>query len=108
MTKGESAPEVSLYTSTNGRTWTTFIPNETSIVLANVGDTVYFKAGESGNVAFASGYNLKDANNFSMSGKITASGNIMSLLNGETPPTNFTNNWVVANLFYGCSALTKA
>jgi hypothetical protein len=43
-----------------------------------------------------------------MSGKIAASGNIMSLLNGEEPTSVFATNQVFTYLFYDCSALTKA
>jgi hypothetical protein len=91
MTKGESAPEVSLYTSIDGRTWTPFIPNETLVTLANVGDKIYFRAGEDGNITFCSTNedrpNNSHANIFSFTGKIAASGNIMSLLNGDNPTT---------------------
>ena len=108
MTKGEYAPEVSLYTSIDGRNWTSFIPNETIITLANVGDTIYFKAGNSGNNRFCATNEATTeyANIFSLTGKIAASGNIMSLLDGDNPTTELHYNYTFAQLFRNCISLT--
>ena len=108
MTKGEYAPEVSLYTSIDGRNWTSFIPNETIITLANVGDTIYFKAGNSGNNRFCATNEATPeyANIFSLTGKIAASGNIMSLLDGDNPTTELHYDYTFAQLFRNCISLT--
>ena len=112
MTKGASAPDVSLLTSRDGNTWTQFIPNETTITLTNVGDYVYFKAGEGGNTGLGptSGTSTDYANVFTMTGKISASGNIMSLLNGNEQITELTenNSRCFLRLFQDCTPLTKA
>ena len=68
MTKGASAPSVSLETSSNGKTWVDFIAGTTEITLSNVGDYVYFRAGKSGNSTFASGTSEANCNIFSISG----------------------------------------
>ena len=108
MTKGELAPEISLYTSIDGRNWTQFIPNETTIILTNAGDKVYFKAGISGNSRFCSttGITIEYANIFLMTGKIAASGNIMSILNGDNPTTKLQHDYTFVSLFHGCTSLT--
>ena len=47
-------PSVTLETSTDGVNWTPFIPGTTSIALANIGDIVYFRNGDTVNKQFAS------------------------------------------------------
>ena len=47
-------PSVTLETSTDGENWTPFIPGTTRINLANVGDIVYFRNGDTVNKQFAS------------------------------------------------------
>lgn len=47
-------PRVTLETSTDGENWTPFIPGTTTITLANVGDIVYFRNGDTVNKQFAS------------------------------------------------------
>ena len=112
MTNFETPNPITLLTSTDGNTWTQFTPNETTITLTNVSDYIYFKAGEGGNTCFGL---VVDDNSigdweFVMTGKISASGNIMSLLNGEQLIYEMTNDnaGAFACLFYGCTALTKA
>src|SRR5574344_349152 len=78
MLSNGSAPVVSLETSSDGINWSPFVVGETTNVLANVGDKVYFRAGSSGNICTATG--PVGYNSFSMSGTISASGNVMSLL----------------------------
>ena len=80
MTKTGTPPEVSLLYSTDANTWNTFTPGTTTVTLANAGDKVWLKAGPGGNTAFAT-------NDFNytrfVTSKANASGNIMSLLDGE-------------------------
>lgn len=85
MTKVGAAPAVSLESSLDGITWTTFDADggTTPITLTNIGDKVYFRAGSAGNTRFASS-NTK-YHSFTLSKKVSASGSIMSLINGETP-----------------------
>ena len=112
LTSQNNYPDVSLQTSTDGNTWTTYTVNDT-ITLANVGDKVYFKANWQNQVMAVEGrYGQYYYNNFVMSGKIAASGNVNSLLeeNEETARTmNLADrNFCYAYLFSGCTSLTTA
>ena len=101
-----SAPAVTLETSFDGEIWESFTVGETTITLPNVGDKVYFRAGEGGNTAMASSAN--DYNNFSIiTGRIAASGNIMSLLNGVSPDSIIAT-YCYYSMFNGCTALVQA
>ena len=89
--------------STDGTNWSEFIPGTTTITLANVGDKVYFRGdnttiGESVSVYYK----------FVMSGKIAASGNIMSLLDKTCQSTTISNNYCYHYMFYNCTSLTTA
>ena len=106
MNKVGSAPSVTLETSFDCEIWEPFTVGETTITLPNVGDKVYFRAGEGGNTAMASSIN--DYNNFSIiTGRIAASGNIMSLLNGGSPDSIIAT-YCYSNMFNGCTALVQA
>lgn len=80
-----STPSITptLLYSTDGSTWNDFTPGTTVITLSNAGDKVWLKAGPGGN----SKINGTDRSywKFSFNKNIAASGNIMSLLDGETP-----------------------
>ena len=106
MNKVGSAPSVTLETSFDCEIWEPFTVGETTITLPNVGDKVYFRAGEGGNTAMASSIN--DCNNFSIiTGRIAASGNIMSLLNGGSPDSIIAT-YCYSNMFNGCTSLVQA
>ena len=106
MNKTGSAPSVTLETSFDCEIWEPFTVGETTITLPNVGDKVYFRAGEGGNTAMAS--SLNNYNNFSIrTGRIAASGNIMSLLNGDSPDSIMAVS-CYSSMFYGCTALAQA
>lgn len=49
MKANGSAPSLDLLYSTDANTWSTFTPGTTSVELDNVGDCVWFKAGQNGN-----------------------------------------------------------
>lgn len=101
-----SAPAVTLETSYDGEIWEPFTVGETTITLTSVGDKVYFRAGEGGNTALGA-YALSDYNNFVIAGKIAASGNTMSLLQGDV--TTYTlARYCFSNLFSNCKSLTSA
>ena len=89
--------------STNGTNWSEFIPGTTTITLAKVGDKVYFR-GYNTTVGESSTMYYK----FVMSGKIAASGNIMSLLDKTCQSTTISNNYCYSNMFRGCTSLTTA
>lgn len=92
--------------STDGETWTNYEWSGTAgtvITLANVGDYVMLRGD---NATFSI-----DNNNyykFVMTGKVNASGNIMSLLDKTCRKTDLPANYIFTSLFYQCSALYSA
>ena len=90
-------------TSTDGTNWSVFTPGTTTITLANAGDKVYFR-GDNAKVSESSSIYYR----FVMSGKIAASGNIMSLLDKTCQSTTISNNYCYCHLFEGCRSLTTA
>ena len=90
-------------TSIDGTNWSVFTPGTTTITLANAGDKVYFR-GDNITVSESSSIYY----NFVMSGKIAASGNIMSLLDKTCQSTTIPNDYCYYNMFYNCKSLTTA
>ena len=89
--------------STDAVNWSAYTIG-TDIVLENVGDKVWMKAGEGGNSG--SWFTTIMANyRFKMTGLIAASGNLMSIVDGETE--TFTAK-KFQSLFQGCTSLTTA
>lgn len=104
-TVAKSFPSSQTYeTSTNGMSWRPYTSGA-KITLSKKGNKVYFRAGEGGNTV-ATGNTT--SYRFVMSGKIAASGNIMSLLNGEVKTEIITSTYAFANLFYRCTSLITA
>ena len=89
--------------STDGTNWSVFTPGTTTITLANAGDKVYFR-GDNTTVSESDSTYYK----FVMSGKIAASGNIMSLLDTTCQSTTISNNYCYYYMFAGCTSLTTA
>lgn len=109
MTANGSAPTVYLETSPTGEdgSWSDFTVGSTTITLANVGDKVYFRAKQN-NQRFGT---MNGNNQFVMTGKIAASGNINTLLkaDGDVLDLNLTErDYCYANMFRHCTSLTKA
>ena len=108
LTKVGSAPAVNLQTSTDGISWTPYTVNDV-ITLANVDDKVYFKAVGS-NEKMTTGYS--DYNNFEMTGKIAASGNVNSLLEEDEQTARTMSlegkNYTYTYMFSNCASLTQA
>ena len=90
-------------TSTDGTNWSVFTPGTTKITLANAGDKVYFR-GDNTTVSESNATYYK----FVMSGKIAASGNIMSLLDKTCQSTIISNDCCYYYMFYGCRSLITA
>ena len=94
----------------NGNEWIDYTFNGLigeSISLANVGDKVYFrKAGEGVAESFSTS-SAKFAY-FKMTGKIAASGNVMSLIDPSCEATTIPCNYCFYKLFQNCSSLTAA
>ena len=89
--------------STDGTNWSVFTPGTTTITLTNVGNKVYFR-GNNTTVSESSSVYYK----FVMSGKIAASGNIMSLLDTTCKSTTISNKYCYYSMFRGCTSLTMA
>ena len=98
------APTVSLEYSTDGNTWSPFVVGTTTVTLANIGDKMYMRATSAGNTGM--GASESDYNEFEMTGKIAASGNVNTLLdqNGNATLTSY----CYYGLFEYCSSLTTA
>ena len=108
VTKSGTPPAVTLETSADGLNWTSFDADNgtTPIILANVGDKVYFRAGSGGNSAIASSLNNFRA--FTLSNYASISGDLTSILNQDTPGTALQSNLAMYKLFEGCTMLTGA
>lgn len=103
MAKHGSAA-VSLEYSTDGSNWDPFVVGTTTVTLVNIGDYVYVRATSAGNTGM--GNSTKNYNNFVLTGKIAASGNVDTLLdqNGNATLTNYCYYY----MFYNCTSLTTA
>ena len=94
----------SLEYSKDRTTWEPFIINSTSVDLPNNGDKVYIRAtGSNATFSETSSKWIK----FVISGSVSASGNIMSLLD-KNCGGNSVPEWAFYRLFYGNSTLTTA
>ena len=89
--------------STDGTTWYEFIPGTTTITLSNVGSKAYFRGDNTTICESNSTYY-----NFVLTGKIAASGNIMSLLDKTCLSTTISHAYCYSSIFYNCSSLTTA
>ena len=89
--------------STDGTNWSVFTPGTTTITLANVGNKVYFRGD---NTTISESTNIYYR--FVMSGKIAASGNIMSLLDKTCKSRTISNKFCYYRMFYNCTSLTTA
>ena len=101
--KGTPTKGQAFETSTDGVNWSVFTPGTTTITLSNVGEKVYFRGdnitvGESSSIWYR----------FVLSGKIAASGNIMSLLDKTCQSTTISNDYCFYAMFYNCTSLTAA
>ena len=85
MLVGSNAPEITLEISRdNGTTWLAW-DLTTTLTMPSVGSTICVRAGAGGNEFFSKNQwvgNINSTNTFGMTGKIAASGDIMSLLDG--------------------------
>lgn len=90
-----------LQTSSDGVTWTSYTIGST-ITLAEQGDKVYFKGD---NAVFSTSSN--DFYRFAMTGQVSASGNVMSLVDSSCQQTTV-SQYMFRALFADCTALTSA
>ena len=113
VAEGE-APKVSLEYSTDGNNWSPFVVSKegvegTTVILANVDDKMYMRATSAGNTGmgcYSRDYSGFIYNRFLMTGKISASGNVDTLLNQNGNATlTFACYY---GLFEYCTSLTTA
>ena len=108
--RGSSATGANLLYSTDPTdptSWTQFIVGTTTITLANVGDKVWLKAGTGGNTGFYGG--RTNYARFSLTtGLVIASGNIMSLIDGDSKTQTIPSAECFALFFQGCTSLATA
>ncbi len=105
----DTPPVVSLQYSTNGSSWETFVVGTTNVTLPNIGDKVYFRAGDGGNAKFAE--SSMGFNHFKATDSVNVGGNIMYLLNGSNLSNTFNtevNKNAFNSLFYDLSVLISA
>ena len=107
-------PTVSLEYSTDGNTWSPFVVSKegvegTTVTLANIGDKMYMRATSAGNTGmgcYSIDYRDVIYNKFVMTGKISASGNVDTLLNQNGNAT--LTSYCYYGLFENCTSLTTA
>lgn len=121
------APAVSVETSTDAVSWSPFVIGGTTITLANVGDKVYFRAGDGGTVGDGINQRMSGTssnplfttpkfNKFVMTGQIAASGDVTSLLDRSGTVDSFAaqdggisaRTYAFWGLFSDCDVLTCA
>ena len=103
--KSGTPPDIELETSTNGTTWTSFVAGTDEIYLNNIGDKVYFRAGQNGNTKFASSTSSY-WHILLTQGPTAASGNVMSLINGIEETSSLAAS-AFCGLFRSCLYLTE-
>ena len=100
-TTGDKEPTI--YYSFNGKNWDQLKYGET-ITLEEKGDKVYIK----GDNPDGFSHSDEEYTTFFMYGRIAASGNVMSLIDGEVTTTKIPNSNCFRCLFKECQSLTKA
>lgn len=103
LVKNGSPDGISLeYSTDGGATWNTYIIGNT-ITLANIGDNVKFKG-----INYNFSISTSKYYNFRMTGKIAASGDVTSLLNGVGRDCRLFKSFVFYSLFANCTSLVTA
>ena len=107
LDKVGSPDAISLETSTDGNTWTDYSWTDntgTTLTLTNVGDKVYFRAKTENQTI---GSSISNYYRFIMTGKISSSGNIQTLLKADGSITD-APAYCYYSLFSDCSSLASA
>lgn len=91
------------YSLDDGATWTVLTEGD-SVVLAKKGDKALIR----GNNPEGFSSELRIYTSFTMTGKIAASGSVMSLIDGEGESLTIPNKNCFAHLFDGCDGLIQA
>ena len=96
-----TSPDIE-YSLDRGRTWNVLTPGE-AIPLAGKGDKALLR----GNNPNGFSQSWSNYSSFSMTGKIAASGSVMSLVDGNGKSTVIPNGHCFCRLFEGCKALRR-
>ena len=104
QTNDGSNSTLNLEYNLNNSGWTTYTQGNT-ITLENIGDTVQMRTAEAGNTTFNS--NFSTYNQFIMTGRIAASGNVQSLID-QTMTRRDVSRYCYYGMFSGCTSLTQA
>ena len=101
LNKSGNPNAVTLKYSTDGSTWNNYSIGN-AITLSSIGSKVYFR-NEASN-----GFSKDNSNcyKFAMTGSISASGNVMSLVDKNCETLKIPCDYCFCNLFYSCSSLT--
>ncbi len=91
------------YSLDGGKTWTALAGGE-MVTLAHKGDKALLK----GNNPEGFSFSKSDNSSFRMTGKVAASGSVMSLIDGVGISTEVPGNFCFYKLFQGCTSLTQA
>ena len=105
----DNDPDVQ-YSLDDGATWTVLKPGD-RVELKNIGDKALLKGNNPDGFSMSFEHDREyfyDYTEFRMTGKIAASGSVMSLVDGDKPSTIIPSNGCFYRLFSGCTALTKA
>ena len=102
VTKRRIIPDVQ-YSLDGGATWKTLKKN-TPIVLKNKGDSAWLK----GNNPEGFSKDIDKTFSFTVTGRIAASGSVMSLIDGKGETNVIPNDYCFAYLFCDCAGLTQA
>ena len=102
INEGGNNPDIQ-YSLDGGETWTALAAGDT-ITLAHKGDKALLK----GNNPEGFSKNYDQYSSFKMTGKVAASGSVMSLIDGVGLSTEITGKYCFFNLFSGCTGLTQA
>ena len=92
-----------LYSFDGEEPWTTWESGDV-VTLRNVGDKVYVK----GDNPYSFSMSENNYAGFRMTGRIAASGSVMSLIDGVGTSRTIPNAFCFERLFYGCVALVQA
>lgn len=110
VTKGNSAPVVSLkYSLDQGQTWSNYV-NNAEITLGNIGDSVCFAAANGVTNGRFMASSVSNYNQFEMTGRVAAHGDVMSIIydDQETADAMMLEIRHLQYLFKDCAALTTA
>ena len=102
VNNGDNNPDVQ-YSLDGGETWTALAAGDT-ITLAHKGDKALLR----GNNPEGFSKDIKICSSFTMTGKIAASGSVMSLIDGTGLSTEIPNEYCFCRLFRACTSLTRA